>query len=177
MSVAVMPFTTTSAGADDEALAERITQDVTSAVGRAMPYALIPSHGLAAKYKGTPTDPRAAGRDLNVRYLVEGDVRNADGDVVVVARLVETTTGTQQWSDRVAAPLSSSGRGADDIVVQLKNRLRPALYDAEQKRAARLPNDAATAIDLVLRGDALWDGDRSLKGVLEARNCTGGSSS
>ena len=169
MSVAVMPFTAASTSADDEGLAERITQDVTSAVGRAMPYALIPSHGLAAKYKGTPTDPRAVGRDLNVRYLVEGDVRNADGDVVVVARLVETTTGTEQWSDRVAAPLSSSGRGADDIVVQLKNRLRPALWDAERKRAAHLPKAAATAIDLILRGDALWDGDKSLNGLLQAR--------
>jgi adenylate cyclase len=169
MSVAVMPFTTASASADDEALAARITQDVTSALGRAMPYVLIPSHGLAAKYKGTPTDPRAVGRDLNVRYLVEGDVRNADGDVVVVARLVETTNGTQQWSDRVAARLSSSGRGADDIVVQLKNRLRPTLWDAERRRAAHLPKAAATAIDLTLRGDALWQSDPSPEGLLEAR--------
>jgi len=139
MSVAVMPFTAASASADDEALAARVTQDVTSALGRAMPHVPVTSHGLAAKYKGTPTDPRAIGRDLNVRYLVEGDVRNADGDVVVVARLVETTNGTQQWSDRVTATRSSSGRAADDIVVQLKNRVRPVLYDAELKRAAHLP--------------------------------------
>jgi len=169
MSVAVMPFTAASASADDEALAARVTQDVTSALGRAMPHVPVTSHGLAAKYKGTPTDPRAIGRDLNVRYLVEGDVRNADGDVVVVARLVETTNGTQQWSDRVTAPRSSSGRAADDIVVQLKNRVRPVLYDAELKRAAHLPKATATAIDLILRGDAVWDSDPSLNGVLEAR--------
>jgi len=168
MSVAVMPFTAASASADDEGLAERITQDVTSALGHAMPRALVASHGLAAKYKAMPTDPRAVGRDLNVRYLVEGDVRNADGDVVVVARLVETTNGMQQWSDRAAAPLSSSGRGADDIVVQLKNRLRPALGDAEGKRAAHLPRAAGTAIDLISRGDALCDNDPSPKCLLEA---------
>jgi TolB-like protein len=168
MSVAVMPFTPASASADDEALAERITQDVTSAVGRAMPYALVASHGLAAKYRGMPVDPRAVGRDLNVRYLVEGDVRSAGGAVVVMARLVETSNGTQQWSDRVAT-LSSSREGADDIITQLKNRLRPALYDAEQKRAAQLPKAAATAMDLVLRGDALWEGDPSLNGLLAAR--------
>src|SRR6185437_5356476 len=169
MSVAVMPFTAASASADDEALAARVTQDVTSALGRAMPHVPVTSHGLAAKYKETPTDPRAIGRDLNVRYLVEGDVRNADGDVVVVARLVETTNGTQQWSDRVTATRSSSGRAADNIVVQLKNRVRPVLYDAELKRAAHLPKAAATAIDLILRGDAVWDSDPSLNGVLEAR--------
>ena len=169
MSVAVMPFTAASASAEGEGLAERITQDVTSALGRAMPHALVTSHGLAAKYKAIPSDPRAVGRDLNVRYLVEGDVRNADGDVVVVARVVETTNGTQQWSDRVAVPLSSSGRGADNIVVQLKNRLRPALWDAERKRTAHLPRAAGTVTDLIFRGDALWDSDPSPKGVLEAR--------
>jgi adenylate cyclase len=168
MSVAVMPFTPASASADDEALAERITQDVTSAVGHAMPYALVASHGLAAKYKATPIDPRAVGRDLNVRYLVEGDIRSADGAVVVMARLVETTNGTQLWSDRVATSLPSSRKGADDIVAQPKNRLRPALYDAEQKRAAHLPTAAASAMDLVLRARALWD-DPSLKGLLERR--------
>jgi adenylate cyclase len=167
MSVAVMPFTPASASADDEGQAERITQDVTSGLGRAMPYALVASHGLAAKYRGMPVDPRAVGRDLNVRYLVEGDVRNTAGAVVVMARLVETSNGTQQWSDRVAT--LSSREGADDIITQLKNRLRPALYDAEQKRAAQLPKAAATAMDLVLRGDALWEGDPSLNGLLEAR--------
>jgi tetratricopeptide (TPR) repeat protein len=115
-----------------------------------------------------PIDPRAVGRDLNVRYLVEGDVRSAGGAVVVMARLVETSNGTQQWSDRVGT-LPSSREGADDIVVQLKNRLRPALFDAEQKRSAHLPKAAATAMDLVLRADASWDSDKSLKGLLQAR--------
>jgi adenylate cyclase len=168
MSVAVMPFTPASTSADDEGQAERITQDVTSALGRAMPYALVASHGLAAKYRGMPVDPRAVGRDLNVRYLVEGDVRSAGGAVVVMARLVETSNGTQQWSDRVAT-LSSSREGADDIITQLKNRLRPALNDAERKRAAHLPKAAGTAMDLVLRGDASWESDPSLKGLLAAR--------
>ena len=129
-----------------------------------MRYALVASHGLAAKYKGISIDPRAAGRDLNVRYLVEGDVRNrSTGALVVMARLVETTNGTQQWSDRVATTRHHLARSADDIVVQLKNRLRPALYDAEQKTAPRiLPNAAAlTAKHLT--------GPRSARGLLRGK--------
>ena len=169
MSVAVMPFTPASASDDDEGVAERITQDITSATERAMRSALVVSHGLAAKYKDKPLDPRTVGHDLNVRYLLEGDVRNAVGTVVVRARLIETSNGVQVWNDRVAAPLASPRDGVEDIIAQLTNRLRPALYDAEEKRVARLPKSDASARELVLSADALWDRDRSLNGMLEAR--------
>ena len=169
MSVAVMPFTPASASSEDAGVAERITQDVTSAAERAMRSALVVSHGLAAKYKDRALDPRAVGHDLNVRYLLEGDVRTEGGTEVVMARLVETSNGTQQWSDRVAASLSSSREGVEDIVAQLTNRLRSALYDAEEKRIAHLPKGGATATELVLRADALWDSDSSLGGIPEVR--------
>ena len=91
MSVAVMPFTPASASVDDEGVAERVTQDLTTAIEYRWRYALVVSHSLAAKYKGQSLDPRAVGHDLNVRYLVEGNVRNANGGLVVMARLIETT--------------------------------------------------------------------------------------
>ncbi len=169
MSVAVMPFTPASASSEDEGVAERITQDVTSAAERAMPSALVVSHGLATKYKERALDPRAVGHDLNVRYLLEGDVRTEPDTVVVMARLVETSNGTQQWSDRVAASPSSSREGVEDIVAQLTNRLRSTLYDAEEKRIAHLPKEGATAMELVLRANALWDSDSSLSGIPEMR--------
>jgi adenylate cyclase len=169
MSVAVLPFTPASASADDEGVAERITQDITSATERAMRSALVVSHGLAAKYTDKALDPRTVGHDLNVRYVLEGDVRSAVGTVVVRARLIETSNGVQVWNDRVAAPLASSSDGIEDIIAQLTNRLRPALYDAEEKRVARLPKSDASARELVLSADALWDRDRSLNGMLEAR--------
>jgi adenylate cyclase len=169
MSIAVMPFAPASASSEDEGVAERITQDVTSAAERAMRSALVVSHGLVAKYKDRSLDPRAVGHDLNVRYLLEGDVRTEGGTVVVMARLIETSNGTQQWSDRVATSLSSSREGVEDIVAQLTNRLRPALYDAEEKRIAHLPKAGATAMELVLRANALWDSDPSLSGMPEVR--------
>jgi TolB-like protein len=100
MSVAVMPFTPASTSADDERLAERLTQDVTAGIERAQRSALVVSHGLVvAKYKDKPTDPRAVGHDLNVRYLVEGELRDENRAIAVIAQLVETTNGTQVWSN------------------------------------------------------------------------------
>jgi adenylate cyclase len=168
MSVAVMPFTPASTSADDERLAERLTQDVTSGVERARRSALVVSHGLvAAKYKGKPIDPRAVGHDLNVRYLAEGEVRDENGAIVVIARLVETKNGTQVWSSRVAASRGSDGKG--EIAGQLTNRLQLALHDAEQKRVASLPMQGANAMELVLHADALWDRDQSPNGRGAAR--------
>jgi TolB-like protein len=122
MSVAVMPFTPASASSEDAGVAERITQDVTSAAERAIRSALVVSHGLAAKYKDRALDPRAVGHDLNVRYLLEGDVRTEGGTEVVMARLVETSNGTQQWSDRVAASLSSSREGVGILSRRILSR-------------------------------------------------------
>jgi adenylate cyclase len=171
MSVAVMPFTPASNSAEDELLAERLTQDVTATAGivRARRSALVVSHGLVvAKYKGKPTDPRAVGRDLNVRYLFEGEVsRQKDADAVM-ARLIETAMGTTVWSGRLAAPTSSGDPDKSELVALLANRLRDALYDAEEKRVARLPISGASAMETVLHADRLWDQDPTPKGTLAA---------
>jgi adenylate cyclase len=171
MSVAVMPFTPASNSAEDELLAERLTQDVTATAGivRARRSALVVSHGLVvAKYKGKPTDPRAVGRDLNVRYLFEGELsRQKDVDAVMV-RLIEAATGTTVWSARLAAPTSSGDPDKSELVAQLSNRLRDALYDAEEKRVARLPMSGASAMETVLRADRLRGEDPTPKGTLAA---------
>ena len=169
MSVAVMPFTPASASADDEGLAERVTQDLTTAIEHRLRYALVVSHSLAAKYKDQSLDPRAVGHDLNVRYLVEGNVRNANGGLVVMARLIETTNGTQVWSAQQAGSPPASNEAAGDLVGQLTSRLRYALNEAEEKRAARLPKSGANAMELVLQANALWDQDPSPKGRDAAR--------
>ena len=168
MSVALMPFTPASTSADDQLLAERLTQDVTAGIERARRSAVV-SHGLVvAKYKGKPTDPRAVGRDLNVRYLFEGDVSREKEADVVTARLIETATGTTVWSARLAAPTSSRDPDKSELVAQLSNRLRGALYDAEEKRVAHLPMSGASATEIVLHAHRLWDQDRTPKGTLAA---------
>jgi len=169
MSVAVMPFTPASASVDDEGVAHRVTQDLTTAIEHRLRNVLVVSHSLAAKYKDQSLDPRAVGHDLNVRYLVEGSVRNANGGQVVMARLIETTTGTQVWSGQQAGSPPAANEAADDLVGKLTIPLRYALREAEEKRVARLPKSDANAMELVMRADALWDQDPSPKGRDAAR--------
>ena len=169
MSVAVMPFTPASASAEDEGLAERLTQDLTTAIEHRLRFALVVSHSLAAKYKDQSFDPRAIGHDLNVRYLVEGNVRNANGGLVVMARLIETTNGTQVWSVQQAGAPLASYEAVGDLVGQLTSSLRYALNETEEKRVARLPKSGANAMELVLQANALWDQDPSPKGRDAAR--------
>jgi class 3 adenylate cyclase/TolB-like protein len=169
MSVAVMPFTPASASAEDEGFAERITQDTTSTTERSLRSGLVVSHGLVAKYQGKTGDPRVLGHDLNVRYLLEGDVREEKGETVVLARLIETASGTSIWSVRLAAP-ASAGRTSGDLAAQLSNGLRAALYDAETKRVERLPVPGANAMELVLRANKILEHDLpSEKEALAAR--------
>jgi hypothetical protein len=169
MSVAVMPFTPASTSADDERLAERITLDVTSGIERAQRSALVASHGLvvAKKYKGTATDPRAMGHDLNVRYLVEGEMRDENGG----NRRHREVGGDEEWNAGLEQP--SGGNPGERW--QGRNRCQcdepPAtcLYDAEKKRIASLPREGANAMELVLHADAFWKQDPSPKGRLAAR--------
>jgi len=100
---------------------------------------------------------------------VEGNVRNANGGLVIMARLIETTTGTQVWSVQQAGSPPASNEAAGDLVGQLTIPLRYALLEAEKKRVARLPKSDANAGELVLRANALWDQDPSPKGRDAAR--------
>ena len=170
MSVAVMPFIPATDSADDKRFAERLTRDVTSAIERNVRCATVVSHGLATQYKDDrPVDPRAAGRDLNVRYLVEAELRNQDGSVVITAQLVETTSARQVWNVRLSAPTSAGGDGSEALAAHLSNALPTALYDAERKHAARLPEGTASALQLVLRAEALLEREASPNACLAAR--------
>jgi class 3 adenylate cyclase/TolB-like protein/tetratricopeptide (TPR) repeat protein len=155
MSVAVLPFTPASASTDDAQLAETFTQDVTSSLERSVRFALVASHGAAAKYKERPTDPRTVGRDLNVRYLVEGDLRQEAGSLTIAAQLVETANATQVWSVRLVAPKSARGDDNQGLAARLTNALRVALLDTEMKRVAEMPTAGAGAMELVLHAYAI----------------------
>ena len=169
LSVAVMPFVSGTGSADDGRFAERLTQDVTSSIERNVHSARVVSHGLTAKYQDKPTDPRTVGRELNVRYLVQGDVRADNGATVVMTRLVDTASGTTVSSARIGEHTSPARDGDADLVAQLSNHIRIMLYDAEQKRVARLPTSGANAMELVLHAERIWDQDPSPKGTAAAR--------
>jgi adenylate cyclase len=132
-----------------------------------MHYATIVSGQLATTQTGRPVDKRAMGRETNVRYLIEGDVRTEGDTVRLMARLVDANSATQLWSDRFDVARSQWHAEADGAVWAFAGRLRGALWNAESRRVARETGTNRNAIDLVVRGYLAYDG--SLKGTLEAR--------
>src|SRR4029453_10210365 len=82
LSIAILPYAAPTGSPADEQLADAVTRDLTTALGR-WRIAKVASLGLAASYKGKPFDPRSIGRELNVLYLVEGDVRSAGEKIAV----------------------------------------------------------------------------------------------
>lgn len=167
LSVAIMPFVPATGSSDDSRFAERLTQDVISSIERNASSARVVSHGLTARYQDKPTDPRAVGRELNVRYLVAGEVRPDNGTTAVTVRLVDTSSGITVSSARIATPTSSANSGK--AVAQLSARVRAMLYDSEEKRVARLPISGANVMELVLQANRIRDQDRSPKGTLAAQ--------
>src|SRR4029453_1851031 len=107
------------------------------------------------------------GRQLNVRYIAEGEIRRAGDKVVVTMRLTDTRTRKQAWSDRREYELATVAARPDTVPLQLTRRLNSALLNAEIQRAA---SDPATPgpLDLVLRGYAVWNADPTIRGPREA---------
>jgi adenylate cyclase len=167
-SVAVLSFVAPGGTPADQQFAELLTQQITRALGRAMHYATIVAHPLAATEAGKTIDTRAIGRERTVRYLLEGDVRTSGDKVSVTAKLVDTESATQLWSDQFEAARLKWVADSGDTSWPLISGLRRALWSAEEQRVARRSGESASAWDLVLRGSIL-ERNRSLKKTLEAR--------
>ena len=167
MSIAVLPFSVAGRNPSDDRLAESLTHDVTTALGRSARYAWVVSHGLASGYKGKAIDARAVGRELNVRYLAEGEIRHAGEKLVLNTILIDTGSATQVWNDRLDLSDAQLAAGYDAIAAQLAKRIKNALFEAESRRVQHQSTANATAVELWLRVAAL--DDRSLKGARDAR--------
>jgi adenylate cyclase len=168
MSVAVLPFSVAGGNPVEDQLAESLTQDVTTSLGRTARFARVVSHGPASTYKGKTIDARVVGRELNVRYLAEGEIRHAGDKLVLNAMLIDTGNAAQVWNDHIDLPAAQASPGNDAIAARLATRIRAALVDVETRRAAQQSGPGASAVELWLRGVAAID-DGSLQSTREGR--------
>ena len=171
LSVAILPFTAPGGSAAEEQLADTLTEDLTSALGRSARWAHVVEYGLVVPYRGKAIDAHATGRQLNVRYLAEGAVRRAGDQIVVTARLVDTGNGTQAWSNDVKIEQSRLAQEPAALISRVAVRLREALWSAETARANKTPGRGASAVDLALHAQYIWAvrDPITLRGALEAR--------
>ena len=154
-SVAVLPFAAATASPADEQFAEALTSDLTMAVGFGTAIPIV-SHSVAVTYKGKAIDARTVGRELNVRYLVQGEVRRAGERIRVNAQLIDTRNATQLWSGHLDIDPVQVTQDAPGPVALLTRRVRNAIGSEEILRdSAPLP-PGASAADLAWHASAVY---------------------
>ena len=153
LSVAVMPFAVADGSANYALIAAALGTELTTGLSR-WRWAKVAAAGLTAGYQGQAIDARRVGRDLNVRYIVEGDIRPVGEKLGVTARLIETENATQVWSERYEIPAAPTTAQQLHLKLRLANQLKTEITRAATDRAVARP-DRSTPIDEVLRGDAV----------------------
>jgi adenylate cyclase len=152
-SVAVLPFTNMSGDAEQEFVSDGIAEDVITALSR-YPSLFVIARNSSFTYKGRAVDVKQVGRELGVRYVLEGSVRKAGNRIRVTAQLVEAGTGNHVWANRYDRDLADIFAVQDEITEAVTIAIAPAIADAELQRAVRKPPDSLDAWAAYQRG--LW---------------------
>jgi TolB-like protein/class 3 adenylate cyclase len=155
-SVVVLPFDNMSGEADQAYFADAVVEEITATLSRIRDFFVI-ARNSAFSYKGRSVDVRQVGRELGVRYVVEGSVRRVGERVRITAQLVETETGNHIWSSRLDGHVNDLFDLQDRIAAEVASALHPSIRRAEIERARSKHPDSLAAYDLVMRAlPHLW---------------------
>ncbi len=152
-SIAVLPFTNMSGDADQEYFADGISEDIITAISK-WRWLFVIARNSSFAYKGKNVDLKQAGRELGVRYVLEGSVRKSGARVRISAQLIEAASGRHLWAERYDRDLADIFGLQDEITQNVVAAIEPELLLAEGQRAAgKAPGDLG-AFDHFLRG--MW---------------------
>jgi TolB-like protein/DNA-binding winged helix-turn-helix (wHTH) protein/Flp pilus assembly protein TadD len=154
LSIVVLPFENMSGDKEQDYFADGITDDLTTDLSHLQDSFVI-SRGTAFTFKGKPIDAKTIGRELGVRYLLEGSVRRLGEKVEIDAQLISTATGAHVWADRFEGERKKLGEMQVDVVGRLANSLGVELVKAEALRSMRERPSNPDAVDLAMRGEAI----------------------
>src|SRR5712692_3384357 len=149
-SIAVLPFQNMSGDPEQEYFADGMVEDIITALSRFKALFVI-ARNSSFTYKGRAVDVKQVGRELGVRYVLEGSVRKAAGRVRITGQLIEAATGAHLWADRFDGALEDVFELQDRVAVSVAGVIEPALQAAEMRRSASRPTIDLTAYDLYLR--------------------------
>jgi TolB-like protein len=155
-SIAVMPFANLSGDPEQEYFADGMVEEIITALSRFKSIFVIGS-GSTLSFKGKSVSPHEAGRQLGVRYVLEGSVRRAGARVRITAKLTDAEGGAQIWADRFEDTLDDIFALQDRVALSVGGVIEPAVRTAEVRRTARRPTENLGSYDLYLRasGDFL----------------------
>ncbi len=149
-SVAALPFTNLSGDPEQEYFADGMVEDIIAGLSR-IKWLFVIARNSSFAYKGTAIDVKRVGRDLGVRYLLQGSVRKDGSRVRISAQMIEAETGHQLWSERFERPLDDVFTLQDEIALNVVSAIEPSLRRAEFERVKRRRPDSFDAYDLVLQ--------------------------
>ena len=149
-SIAVLPFTNMSGDAEQDFVADGITEDIITGLARLSWLFVIARHSSFV-YKGRGVDVRQVGRELGVRYVLEGSVRVSGRRIRITGQLIEAESGKHIWAEKYDRVLEDLFAVQDDITERVVAAVEPHLYDEEGFRAATKPPGSIDAWGLVVR--------------------------
>ena len=153
LSLVVLPFANLSGDPAKDYLADALTDELTTALARIRDSFVI-ARNTAFTYKGKPVDAKAIGKDLGVRYVLEGSVQPSGDQVRVNAQLIDAGSGAHLWADQFDTPRADLLQMQDEIVVHLAHAMDIQLPAVEAARLKRTPAANLDAEDLALRCEA-----------------------
>jgi len=150
-SIAVLPFQNMSGDAEQEYFADGMVEEIITALSR-MKWLFVIARNSSFTYKGRAVDLKQVGRELGVRYVLEGSVRKAGNKVRITGQLIDASTNAHLWADRFEGTMDAIFELQDQVTERVVGAIAPKLEQAEIERARRKPTASLDAYDCYLRG-------------------------
>ena len=176
-SIAVLPFQNMSGDSDQEYFSDGITEDIITELSRFHSLFVI-ARNSSFSYKGKSPDIRQIGRELGVRYVLEGSIRKSSNRIRVTGQLIDTFTGNHIWAERYDRVLEDIFAVQEEVTQAIVAAIAPRIESIEQSKAARRRPESLSAYEIALRAWAhAWEGidkteqtlvDRSIREAREA---------
>lgn len=166
-SIAVLPFSNMSGDPEQEHFADGIAEDILTGLAR-LRWLFVIARNSSFTYKGRHVDVRQIGREMGVRYVLEGSVRKGGNRIRITGQLIEAETGAHLWAERYDRALDDVFAVQDDITESVIGRIQPEVYAAEHERLKRKPPQRLDAWESFVRGMFLYSqhSDTSTKEAL-----------
>jgi TolB-like protein/tetratricopeptide (TPR) repeat protein len=152
-SIAVLPFQNMSGDPEQEYFADGVVEEIITGLAR-LRWLFVIARNSSFTYKGRAVDVKQVGRELGVRYLLEGSVRKAPNRVRITGQLIDTSSGAHLWADHFDGSLEDIFDLQDQVTGRVVGAIAPKLEQAEIERAKRKPTESLDAYDYFLRGVA-----------------------
>jgi len=153
-SIAVLPFQNMSGDPEQGYFADGMVEEIITALSRVR-WLFVIARNSSFVYKGQAIDVKQVGRELGVRYVLEGSVRKAGQRVRITGQLIDAVTGAHLWADRFDGSLEDIFELQDKVAIAVAGIIEPTLQAAEIRRSSDRPTNDLTAYDLYLRAIAL----------------------